>query len=255
MKLQNKFEDESPIRSLILSFHLPLYPRQIPQWRGAFIQMAGWEDDLFHNHRNSQEANEFHYRYPLIQYRVQRGKTTIFAINEGVEALQKVLADKDWILDWQGEKVHLQIEDLRMNEHYFRTLATPKRYKLFKWLALNQENYEKWQQCKGLKERVDLLERILGSNLIALFKGLDWRPAERIEVNIEEVRHSELVRLHEASLLAFNIVYSTNVLLPPGIAIGKGVSHGFGWQMPDRKRHQIDPKRKREKLAPKGDKQ
>lgn len=232
----NSNQKSGSIRSLTLSFNLPIYPRQIQNWRGAFLQMAGWEDELFHNHKNSQDKNGYHYRYPLIQYRIQKGKAAIFAINDGVAALQKVLAKNDWVLEWQGEKVNLQIEDLRMNEHYLRTTKTDKKYKLFKWLALNQQNFEKWEACDGLKERVDLLEQILGSNLISLCKGLNWRPSQRIEVTIEEIRHSMPIKLHRASLLAFDIVYRTNVLLPEGIAIGKGVSHGFGWQVAHKKR-------------------
>lgn len=224
------------IKSLTLSFNLPIYPRQIQNWRGAFLEMAGWEDELFHNHANSQSGNGYHYRYPLIQYRVQQGKAAIYAINDGVVAVQKVLAQNDWVLNWQKEKVNLQIEDLRMNEHYLRTTQDLKKYKLFKWLALNQQNFEKWQACDGLKERVDLLERILGSNLVSLCKGLNWRPEVRIEVQIEEIRNSKPIKLHGTSLLAFDIIYKTNVLLPAGIAIGKGVAHGFGWQVPHRKR-------------------
>jgi len=30
---------------------------------------------------------------------------------------------------------------------------------------------------------------------------------------------------------AFDIQYSSNLLLPDGIAFGKAVSHGFGWQL------------------------
>ncbi len=94
------------IRTLYLHFDLPLFHRQIPQWRGAFAELAGVENDLFHNHKNElaftlnhlslsevQEANasengqwlidndpsslgngqwemvngKYHYRYPLIQ--------------------------------------------------------------------------------------------------------------------------------------------------------------------------------------------
>ena len=42
------------------------------------------------------------------------------------------------------------------------------------------------------------------------------------------------VRLHGNSMIAFNITYDANVLLPSGIALGRGVSTGFGWQAPAR---------------------
>ena len=42
------------------------------------------------------------------------------------------------------------------------------------------------------------------------------------------------VRLHGNPMIAFNITYDANVLLPSGIALGRGVSTGFGWQVPAR---------------------
>ena len=183
------------LRLLTLSFNLPLTSRQLPHWRGAFVEMAGWQDDLFHNHNNkgvgvngqdSEAATalsedgplteshrqqpplsaaaenrslSYHHRYPLIQYRVRNGKAAIFAINEGVEALQQVLAQSDWRLNWQGNIETLQVEDLGMNEHYFRLLAEPTTYRLQQWLALNQENYREWQGCKNYFERGALLQK------------------------------------------------------------------------------------------------
>jgi len=231
-------DNQGILKSLTLSFNHPIHPRQIQNWRGAFIQMAGWEDELFHNHNNSQEKNGYHYRYPLIQYRVVNGKAAIFAINEGVEALQKVLSKNDWEIEWGGSKKNLQIEDLQMNEHYLRTKKEWKKYRLNKWLALNQKNYELWQNCQGIRARIDLLENILGSNLVSLCKGLNYRPDERIEVQIEEILHQDTVKLHETKVLCFTIIYSSNFLLPAGIGIGKGVALGFGNQMPLRTRIQ-----------------
>jgi len=160
--------------------------------------MAGWEDELFHNHSNEesgvrdQESGRYyyHHRYPLIQYRVRRGKATLFAINEGVEALQQVLADNEWELNWQGKTETLQVEDLEMNEHYFRMLPQPKEYRLKQWLALNQESYRQWQDCKGLLERAQLLQRKIENHLVGLFKGLQWDWPERFEVQLQNIDHS-----------------------------------------------------------------
>jgi hypothetical protein len=231
------------IRTLSLSFSLPIYTRQIQNWRGAFIEMAGWQDDQFHNHDNSvAEGNpinkkKYHYRYPLIQYRVQQGKATIFAINEGVPALQQVLASNDWNINWQGKPTALQIEDLRMNEHYLRTTPQPQRYKLFKWIALTNDSFQEWDQSKSMIQRTILLQKKLENHLIGLFKGLQWDWKERVEVNLELVRKVQPMQVHGVKLLAFDIEFSTNVLLPTGIAIGKSVSHGFGWIVPHQVRH------------------
>jgi len=193
------------IRTLMLSFNFPLYNGQITQWRGAFIQMAGWKDELFHNHDNSKQSpsnNKYHYRYPLVQYRTFKGKAAIFAINEGVVALQKVLHEKQWEIVWGGKNKSLQVEDLRMNTHYLRMTKDNKKYKLYNWLALNEQG-------------------------------------ERIEVTIEFPNRRFPVNYHGIKLMAFDIEFTTNVLLPNRIAIGKGVSHGFGWIVPQRTKYPL----------------
>lgn len=221
------------VRTLILSFNLPLYARQIPRWRAAFIEMAGWEDDRFHNHRGD---GKYHYRYPVIQYRVRKGKAAIFAVNEGVEALQKVLASSDWNIRWEGRTQALMVEDLRMQENELRMLAEPKRYQVCQYLALNQTNYQVWQSAKNFIERAHLLEALLRNHLLSCLWGLGWDSEERIEVNLHEIRGSRPVSFKGVHQIAFDLVFDANVLLPPEAAMGKAVSLGFGRQFPLRRK-------------------
>ena len=240
------------IKTLSLTFSLPIYTRQIQNWRGAFIQMAGWQDDRFHNHDNrpteDRPPSAYHYRYPLIQYRVRQGKASLFAINEGVPALQQVLATNDWNIIWQGKPTALQVEDLRMNEHYLRTTPQPHRYKMFKWIALTADSFQEWETNKNMIQRTMLLQKKLENHLIGLFKGLQWDWQERIEVSLELVRKVQPMQVHGVKLLAFDIEFSTNVLLPTGIAIGKSVSHGFGWIVPHQKRITSETLNKKEQI-------
>lgn len=221
----------SPIRTLSLTFDLPIYPRQIPQWRGAFIEMAGLGSTLFHNHNGGEG---YHYRYPLIQYRVYRGKASILAINEGVQAVQQALSENTWELNWQGLRQNLNIEDMRLDEHALRMTSRPKHYNLYKWLALNQDNYQRWQKCKNLIERIQLLEEVLVGHILSFCTAMSFQLPERLEVNLQNMQLLEKVRCHEVEVLAFNVSYSANINLPRGIGLGKSVSHGFGWQVAKR---------------------
>lgn len=238
----------SNIKTLTLSFDLPIYTRQIPNWRGAFIRMAGWQDELFHNHDNSKGEDDsphprpsgqkkYHYRYPKIQYRVRQGKAAVFAINEGVTALQQVLANNDWNINWEGAPTALQIEDLRMNEHFLRTSPQIHRYKMFKWIALSNESYDQWLNHPNMIDRSRLLQKKLENHLIGLCKGLGWTWDKRIEANLELIRKVQPLSVHGVQLLAFDVEFSTNVILPSGIAFGKSVSLGFGWLVP----HRVNP--------------
>ena len=213
------------IKTLNISFNLPVRDHQNAQWRGAFIEMAGWENDLFHNHIN---AETYIYRYPRIQYRIQNGKASIFAVNEGVDALQQVLANNEWIVNWEGQQFQLFVEDLRMQEHYLTMNKQPITYQLKNYLPFNSKNYEAWLNCSNLKERIILLEGILVGHILAFCTSMDWRLTDRLEIDIQNIFLTKEVEYHKVRLLALNLEFSVNIILPNKIGLGKAVSHGFG---------------------------
>ncbi len=214
-----------PVRTLTLIFDFPLRGYQVSRWRGAFIEMVGWEDDRLHNHR---KEDGFIYRYPCLQYRAVKGKAGVFALNEGVEALQQSLARKDWRLNWDDQMQLLLIEDLSMHIHDIRVLSQPKLYRIHQWLALNDENYQKWQAAPGLIQRVGLMERILRGHIMACLWGLGWKSDEKISIQITDMLNTRPVAFKQVKLLAFDLTFSVNLSLPPNIGVGKGVSLGFG---------------------------
>lgn len=228
------------VKTLQISFSLPLRPSEIKQWRGAFIEMAGWEDDIFHNHANETQTDEegnatvvkterkYHYRYPAVQYRVRRGRAAVFATGAGLSALQKVLTKADWNLNWEGEQQTLYVEDIKMYECVPAMLDTPKLYKIYRYLPLNEKNYERWNNCAGLRERIDLLEHLLTQHIIAYCKSLNWFPEERVVVTLQDIIKTRTVPYHKVRLKAFDLQFTANILLPDFVGVGKGVSAGFG---------------------------
>lgn len=223
--------NSTTIRTLQLTFNHDIYARQIPNWRGAFIEMAGLDNDLFHNHKGDEGL---HYRYPLIQYRMYKGRACIFALQEGVDAIQQALSRNEWVINWQGQEKRLSVEDMRLQEYDLRMLGQPKMYKLIKWLALNEENYKRWLKAKNLVERIGIMENALYGHIHHFCQSMGYTFPESLELNLQDIQLREKVTCHKVPLLAFNITYDCNVLLPNGIGLGKAVSHGFGWQMPSR---------------------
>lgn len=217
------------VRALSISFDLPIYPRQIPSWRGAFIEMAGWEHDCFHNH---YEDGRVRYRYPLAQYRVWQKKAALFVLNEGVEALQRVLAEKDWKINWEGGVRSLRVEDLRMWEHEIRLTPEVRRYQTYQYLPLNQANYKTWMETDRLAERLALLERLLTNHLLVGLWNLGFESQKQVRVSLQDFRRRRLVSFKGTKRLAFDLVFDCNVSLPPHIAIGQAASHGFGQLAP-----------------------
>lgn len=229
----------NPIQLLTLSFDLPLHRKELPNWRGAFNEMAkSANNELFHNHSNNAPDSKtkqshtvsggYHYRHPLIQYRVHHKKAAVLAINQGIDAMHEVLANHEWQLRWRNEPRTLKVEDVKITTDTFRLLPAPTTYRIRRWIALNQPNYEKWQQCQSLIQRAALLERILAAQLLALFTAFDWRIPARLEVHLQDI-HSEFpISAHKTSMLSFDVSFTANVHIPVGLAIGRSISFGYG---------------------------
>lgn len=226
------------VQTLSVLFNLPVQKREIDQWRGAFIEMGGWEDSLFHNHKTK---DSYHYRYPLIQYRSVNNRAALFAIGDGIPAFQSVLANNEWFINWNGQKHSLQIANLKSAQTTIEMLDAPKTYRLRKWLALNQDNYKRWQNTTSLLERVALLERVLAGQLLGFCTAMGYQLPERLEVCLEDIETIRKVRLHGNAMIAFDVNYSANIVLPKGIALGKGKSVGFGYQNFKRKQVHTQP--------------
>jgi hypothetical protein len=220
------------IDTLLVSFNLPLYPRQIPQWRGAFVEMAGLANDLLHNHKleDEEDGDSVHYRYPLAQYRVVDGWASIFTANEGIQALQKSLLTGSWKINWQGHERPLIIQNQPVAQsHFLGLLEKPERYLVHKYIALNQDNFEQYQNLVSARKKLEMLETLLRNHLLSAFWGLGWKGTEKLEVEIVELRHTEMLPYHGQFFLAFDLEFTCNFAIPEGIGVGKAAAFGFGW--------------------------
>lgn len=214
-----------PLRHLQLTFTHPLRAQEIPQWRGAWAQLAGREYDYFHNH---QGQTAYHYRYPLVQYGVDRSRASLTAWQDGVGAVQQVLADRDWTILWKGEKVDLRIADLQMKESRLTFLDQPKTYRLRMWLPFNTQNFNRWGRAEALVERVELLNTILVGQLLSFFTGVGWQLPQRLEAEIVNIDRIGRERVHGTLRPTFDVRFRCNVDLPDGVRLGKAVAMGFG---------------------------
>ena len=75
MNRQNQVSPTKKLHMSMVVFRETIHINQFRQFRGAMIEMSG-SDPLFHNH----QADGFHYRYPLIQYKLIDGHPGILGI-------------------------------------------------------------------------------------------------------------------------------------------------------------------------------
>jgi Cas6b C-terminal domain/Cas6b N-terminal domain len=225
------------IKTLTLTFDIPLLPHQISMWRGAIAEHAGWEEEAFHNHAGAKER--VHYRYPSVQYRSIDGKAALFVISEGVEAVQNMLLASDGVLNMGKRSHRLLIENFKHSDHPLSMWspvdsmsADLKPYFLKNWLALNEHNFKEWDSMTSLVARTQKLEQILASNIISFAKGIPWQLPQRLEVTLLQLRSTHTVQHKGVPMVAFDVSFSANIHLPEGLGLGKACSHGFGVVMP-----------------------
>lgn len=233
VKISTRFHPDNPtsiqLSTLQLNFNIPLRPNQISQWRGAVNQSNGWDKEVFHNHNNgsTSQENNLHYRYPLIQYRTHQGKAAIMGIGEGSHLLRNWILEAPPAIQLGRQLMPLRINNIQDKIHTVSISATENTYYLHQYLPFNQENYRQWKAQKSLTNRIPLIEKALVGQLLSFATGIQWQLPTYLEVTLLNIHATKKV-LHKVPRISFNLSFKTNLKIPNGIGLGKGVSHGFG---------------------------
>lgn len=177
----------------------------------------------FHHHG----ADGLVYQHPLIQYKTIGGVGRVMGL-EGGSFLVRALPEIDR-LNLNGNALNV----IEQNKHTERitfgaTESTITYQFLSPWLALNQENYQRYRKLKDQTERDGLLSRILIGNLISLCKSAQLTITDRIKVSLS-VQPSQAVEIKSGvTLSGFVGTFSVNFQLPNLWGIGKQSARGFG---------------------------
>lgn len=193
--------------------------------RGA-VAAAFPESDLFHQHTVDGKPI---YRYPRIQYRWDpgSGEGIIAGFGDGVETLTQLFVD-DLELRLGDRLMAVREAHAQFSRHTIRILPRLRRYHFRSpWLPLNQENYERYQ-AMSRPERAAELDRIAVGNILSALKGLNIRIQEQVYAAFMPRRRLSC-RYKDQALAGFLGTFMTNVDLPNDFALGKAVSHGYGW--------------------------
>lgn len=206
-----------------LCFEEPYSGPPVPHLLRGAIASQFPSHPIFHQH--TQDG--FIYRYPMIQYRWDKTDGLVFAFGSGAESLINIpflntslrLGNKCFsISDVQLNLLtHTISISSRLNRYFFRS----------PWLPFNQTNYSRYQSLPQ-KEQQTERDRLAVANILSALKGLDIFLQERLYAGFI-FKKSRICHYKEASLLGFQGTLLTNIDLPSGFAIGKAVSHGYGW--------------------------
>lgn len=212
------------VRTLLVHFENQISPQQISSFRGAIIARVGWENRVFHNH----EDDKLIYKYPLIQYKVIAKKASLYCLGEGVDEIHHFFGLRNWDIQLQDKKIALSIDRLDLNNVTLNIWDKYFHYTIYDWLALNADNYKKYQAIPGLAEKIQFLERLLTGNILSFAKGIGWHIEKPVKVQIKQIIREKMIRYKGVPLMAFDVAFAANVFLPNYLGLGKSASHGFG---------------------------
>lgn len=213
------------VRVLTVVFDTTIVAHEIPAFRGAVIQKVGSDNTAFHNHLKS---NAFLYRYPLIQYKRIGQKPCIMCVEHGVDEIHKFFEKKDWDLNISNRRLEMTIEKLNLNQFTMQVWDKMFDYSIENWIALNSENYRKFQNIESLAERVGFLENTLKANILSFAKGIEWTVDKEIKVSITEIIRQRKAKVKGSLLSGFDVQFRSNVFIPQYLGLGKSVSLGYG---------------------------
>jgi Cas6b C-terminal domain/Cas6b N-terminal domain len=215
---------------LTISFNTPISPQEIPYLRAAIVAKVGRQHAFFHNH--DADGSKVH-RYPLIQYKRFGERAGLVAIGDGVEAVQAFLNLRDRSLDLGGRRVVMDVDRMQVRHQPLRVWDTWFSYRVTDWIALHGAHLQAYKNEPSLGRRIGLLERKLNSNIRSFTRAVGWSGDGQVEVRIHHLRNAENVLFKDIYFRAFEVEFSTNVLLPSHIGFGKGSAFGFGTITPN----------------------
>lgn len=210
---------------ITIKFRNRISKERIPYFRGAVLKMLSDKNILFHNHLGK---DGFRYSYPLVQYKNIDGCAAIVCVGAGADAVMDFLSNFDSNVKIGGRAVELQIDSIKTDN--IEIVVTDKliSYALQSWLPFNQDNYGRFCSLDDPEEQLNMLESILTANILSLSKGLGIFFDEHITCCINDVLRSYPVEYKGVKMTAFDIVFTTDVVLPDYAGVGKGVSIGNG---------------------------
>lgn len=218
---------EKALRLNWLQFDQNLPPKYIRAFRRQINTFIGAADDRFHNHDGAPDR--YLYRYPCIQYKSVGNKAAILGLGDaGAEALDALTAEpefRSFFVDSPGPGLCMRAES---SETLYLYQSLEKTYRLTRYLALNEGNFQAWLDKPYLAERVALLESCITGHILKFASAIQWQlPAHKLQVRLRDYQARAITEF-DNRFLSFDLTFNTNIALPEGIGLGKAVSHGYG---------------------------
>ncbi len=206
---------------------IPLRVRDGHKLRGFFGNIFKEHSPLLHNHFQDGSTQ---YRYSLVQYKVLNRVPTLVGVGEAANLLVELFL-KMKTLDIDGQEFQILSKYINHQQALIGLSDDLHTYRFETlWLGLNQKNYLIYQGLENENERKNLLKSTLVANIKTLCTDMGIilnRNEHPIMVKFNPTE-SVITQLKNVKMLAFGGSFTTNVLIPNNLGLGKSVSRGFG---------------------------
>lgn len=203
------------------TFNLPLKNHEINQWRAAFLQMLPTDLTL------QQLANDGT-AYPLVQFCSMGSQAAIIAIDTGIQAIQEAILAQIWDFTWQKKAYPLGLEQMEVLQHDFVQLASARYFSLQTYLPFAPEaNVPAWE-APDLITQVKTLQQRLEFHIQQLVSTLELELSQPLILQLTHLERSKRLSRQVQAPTVFYLKFRSNLIFPPGIGLGEGLSHGLG---------------------------
>lgn len=209
----------------ILRFEENLNLVELRCFRGAIIEMVGKDQPYFHNH---EAGGGLRYGYPLVQYKVIGGHVCLVGIAEAAMAVMLLVGRFPYSIKIGKKEIEFHVQDCKLVPYVPKIEITPKLYRLNNYIALTDDNFNKYHAMLALSDKLVLLEQIITGNILSFLKGIGYYAEQHIECVITKFNEPKELSYKHVKFDCFDLQFVSNMELPDTIALGKSGSVGFG---------------------------
>lgn len=212
---------------------ITLRVRDAHKLRGYFGELFREHSPLLHNHfeETGDEGPKYRYAYPLVQYKVLHKTPTLVGLAEGAQLLVELFL-KIRELNIEGEVIPVLSKHI---EHRQCIIGISEELHTYRfetlWLGLNQKNFRAYQQADDAGKGV-ILRNTAVANILTFVEAFGLKPDKEIPGQriMLKLSQTEPVRtkFKNVEFAAFGGSFTTNVLLPDYVGLGKQAARGFG---------------------------
>ena len=212
-----------PVKSITVRLRTDKPVRKTPyQVKGVFMKQFSNEPIIPFLDGSLRDK----YFYPRVQVKIINEQIYIVGIKEGIDSIMSLVNNLQ-SFNFGNITINIEKFDLEENDNQFKTTDNLLSYNFITpWAALNRKIFTTYKSLSE-KEKLILLKKLIGQNILFLAKELGSENCSKIYTNvmIDDMRPD---KSEDNGWGVFTGNFKTNFILPNYIGLGNGITRGYG---------------------------